>query len=37
MSLEEKLKQQILVGGTTLIIGGGVAFAFFYLVIKAFG
>ena len=31
------LIQQILVGGTTLIIGGGLAILVFVLVIKAFG
>ena len=33
----EKLVQQILVGGVTLVIGGGIAILVFVLVIKAFG
>ena len=33
----ERLIQQLLVGGTTLIIGGGLAILVFVLVIKAFG
>ena len=33
----ERLIQQLLVGGTTLIIGGGLAVLVFVLVIKAFG
>ena len=34
---KERLIQQLLVGGTTLIIGGGLAVLVFVLVIKAFG
>ena len=34
---KQKLIQQILVGGTTLIIGGGAALGLIFLVIKAFG
>ena len=33
----EKLQQQIAVGLGTLIIGGGIAWGFFMLIIKAFG
>ena len=33
----EKLVPQILVGGVTLVIGGGIAILVFVLVIKAFG
>lgn len=33
----EKLVQQILVGGVTLVIGGGIAILVLVLVIKAFG
>jgi len=32
----EKLIHEILVGGTTLVIGGGLAFGLFLLIIKAF-
>ena len=33
----ERLIQQLLVGGTTLIIGGGIAILIFVLILKAFG
>ena len=33
----ERLVQQLLVGGTTLIIGGGIAILIFVLILKAFG
>ena len=33
----EKLVQQLVVGGVTLVIGGGIAILVFVLVIKAFG